>query len=79
MEHRPVLLAEALGFLQGAGTLLDATVGLGGHSIAFLERSPEGRVIGIDRDNEVLKETRERLKPFSDRVHLHHAPFSRLG
>lgn len=79
MEHEPVLVEEALGFLDGVRTLLDATVGLGGHAAAFLDAFAEGRVIGIDRDAEILESTRERLADFSDRVRLHHAAFADLA
>ncbi len=78
MEHEPVLVEEALGFLDGVHTLLDATVGLGGHTAAFLDAFSEGRVIGIDRDAEILESTRARLADFSDRVRLHHAAFADL-
>ncbi len=78
MEHEPVLVEEALGFLDGVRTLLDATVGLGGHTAAFLDAFSEGRVIGIDRDAEILESTRARLADFSDRVRLHHAAFADL-
>ncbi len=67
--HKPVLLEEVLEFLDlSAGkTIVDATVGGGGHSRHILERiSPGGTLIGIDRDPESLKIAHERLKDFSD-------------
>ncbi len=73
MKHEPVLLNEILEFLSPSppnGTLVDATVGLGGHSEALLERHPEVRLIGIDRDPEALERSRERLSRFGDRVTL---------
>jgi len=79
VEHHPVLLAEVLELLEDTGLLLDATIGLGGHTRAFLDACSEGRVIGIDRDGEVLQETRRRLQPYGDRVRLHHAPFACLS
>ena len=44
------------------GTYVDATVGLGGHAEEILKLiGPEGRLIGIDRDDEALKMAKERL------------------
>ena len=71
--HQPVLLNEILEYLVppgGGGTLVDATVGLGGHSEALLERHPDVRLIGIDRDPAALERSRERLSRFGDRVTL---------
>jgi 16S rRNA (cytosine1402-N4)-methyltransferase len=81
VEHEPVLLAEVLDYLAATGPriLLDATLGLAGHSTAFLQRFMEGRVIGIDRDAEMIELARERLAPFGDRASVVHAPFSRLA
>jgi 16S rRNA (cytosine1402-N4)-methyltransferase len=79
--HLPVLLEEAMSFLcpSDSGRYCDATVGVGGHSRAILERSaPHGRVIGIDRDAQVLKLASENLASFGDRVRLVHAPFSQI-
>jgi 16S rRNA (cytosine1402-N4)-methyltransferase len=73
MKHEPVLLNEILEYLvpsRAGGTLVDATVGLGGHSEALLERHPDVRLIGIDRDPAALERSRERLSRFGDRVTL---------
>lgn len=69
--HEPVLLEEVTRYLRPArrdGTLVDATVGLGGHSEALLERYPEVRLLAIDRDPEALTRSRERLSRFASRV-----------
>lgn len=81
MTHLPVLRAEVLDFLAGRDVrlFLDATVGLGGHSRAVLEAHPEARVVGIDRDMEMVKVAKERLQEFGERAVLVHAPFSALG
>src|ERR671912_2979920 len=71
--HQPVLLNEILEYLvpnRPDGTLVDATVGLGGHAEALLERHPDVRLIGIDRDPAALERSRERLSRFGDRVTL---------
>jgi 16S rRNA (cytosine1402-N4)-methyltransferase len=71
MKHEPVLLQEILEYLEpnrADGTLVDATVGLGGHTEALLERNPDVRILAIDRDPEALERSRERLSRFGDRV-----------
>ncbi len=61
------------------GRYCDATVGLGGHARAVLERSaPDGRLIGLDRDREALRTAAVRLASFGDRVSLIHTPFSQV-
>jgi len=55
--HEPVLLQEIVEFLRpnrSDGTLVDATVGLGGHAEALLQRYPAARLIAIDRDPRAL-------------------------
>ena len=69
--HQSVLLNEIVDSLRPArddGTLVDATVGLGGHAEALLERYPASRLIAIDRDPRALERSRERLGRFGDRV-----------
>ncbi len=58
---------------------MDATVGLGGHAEAVLERiGPAGRLIGLDRDEQALAAARRRLERFGDRVTLVHGNFGEL-
>ncbi|HYH05856.1 MAG TPA: 16S rRNA (cytosine(1402)-N(4))-methyltransferase RsmH [Thermoanaerobaculia bacterium] len=71
MKHEPVLFSEILEYLEPNrpdGTIVDATVGLGGHSEGLLERHPDVRILAIDRDPEALGRSRERLSRFGDRV-----------
>jgi 16S rRNA (cytosine1402-N4)-methyltransferase len=78
--HEPVLLEQVLHWLapRPGATFCDATLGRGGHSRAILERtSPDGRLIGIDRDRDALAESKVTLGSFGDRVTLVHAPFAR--
>lgn len=73
MKHDPVLLSEILEILRPVppdGTLVDATIGLGGHAEALLEANPQARLIGIDRDPEALARSGERLGKFGNRVTL---------
>jgi len=79
--HQPVMCSEILEFLKlSAGmTVVDATIGCGGHSIKVLERIlPGGRLIGIDRDYESLEIAKKRLCEFSEVVNLVHGNFRDL-
>jgi len=69
-RHRPVLLREALEFLnvRPDGTYIDATLGAGGHAEAILERLQGGRLLGIDRDLAALRVARARLEAFGEKV-----------
>jgi 16S rRNA (cytosine1402-N4)-methyltransferase len=63
-SHVPVLLKEAIEFLavRRGGTYIDATVGLGGHSLAIARRlGAPGHLIGLDKDPAALDEARARL------------------
>jgi 16S rRNA (cytosine1402-N4)-methyltransferase len=56
--HVPVLLKEAIDFLavQRGGIYIDATVGLGGHSLEIAKRlGAQGRLIGFDKDPKALE------------------------
>src|SRR5262249_40948767 len=50
------------------GTLVDATVGLGGHAEALLQRYAAAKLIAIDRDPRALEMARDRLRKFAGRV-----------
>jgi 16S rRNA (cytosine1402-N4)-methyltransferase len=74
ITHTPVLLEETLQLLaprKADELMVDATIGEGGHSYAFLSRFPELRVIGIDADAEILDVARKRLQTFGTRVAFH--------
>jgi len=79
--HVPVMLGEVLDFLKLAPgqTIVDATLGMGGHAIEILKRiTPNGRLIGIDRDEDSLAICRQRLSEFKDNTEFVHANFSDL-
>jgi 16S rRNA (cytosine1402-N4)-methyltransferase len=79
--HSPVLLEEAMGFLAptAGGVYCDATVGLGGHAAAILQRSsPDGRLVGIDRDQNAIARSAENLAPFGERAVFAHARFGAI-
>ena len=78
--HAPVLLDRVVSLLAPAldhdgAVLLDATLGLGGHTEAVLERCPGSRVLGVDRDPEALRRAEERLARFGERFTAVHAVY----
>jgi 16S rRNA (cytosine1402-N4)-methyltransferase len=82
-EHVPVLLERCLALLAPAvstpgAVVVDATLGLGGHSAALLERHPDLRLVGLDRDTEALARSQDRLAPWADRTTLVHAVYDEL-
>jgi len=80
-KHVPVLVEEVVQFLRphAGGVYVDGTLGEGGHAEALLQVSaPTGRLIGIDRDAEVLEVARQRLAPFGSRVHMAHGHAAEL-
>jgi 16S rRNA (cytosine1402-N4)-methyltransferase len=77
-RHETVLADETLRLLRprSGEIYCDATVGGGGHAEKILEASsPEGRLVGIDRDPAALAAARARLERFGDRVTLAHGAF----
>jgi len=81
--HVPVLLDRVVALLQPAldhegAVLVDATLGLGGHSEAVLTRCALARVVGFDRDPEALRLAGGRLKPFDERFVGVHATYDRI-
>jgi 16S rRNA (cytosine1402-N4)-methyltransferase len=88
-RHVPVLWDEALDFLRVSpvGTYVDCTLGLAGHAEGILRRlGPEGRLIGFDRDPEMLELAKARLKKAAEemgsqapRIEFVGEAFSRIG
>jgi 16S rRNA (cytosine1402-N4)-methyltransferase len=82
-RHVPVLLERVLDLLAPSlavdePVVVDATLGLGGHTEAMLERFPDLHVIGIDRDPEALARASARLARFGDRVTFAHAVYDEI-
>jgi len=71
------MTAEVIELLAGRRTVVDMTVGSGGHAAALLEAGVS-RLVGVDRDPEALALARERLSAFGDRVRLVGALFSEV-
>jgi 16S rRNA (cytosine1402-N4)-methyltransferase len=68
-EHASVMTAEVVEALETvpSGTVLDATLGAGGHSEALLDARPDLDVLGLDRDPDAIRAARERLARFGER------------
>jgi len=79
--HVPVLVAEVLSFFARVshGTVVDATVGGGGHAEAILDAFPGAVLLGLDRDPEAVKISTERLARFGDRARIRLANFRDLA
>ena len=58
--------------------IIDATLGLGGHTHELLSRFPRLKVIGIDRDKSAIEKTEARLKEFSGRFTIVHAVYDQI-
>jgi len=81
--HVPVLLDRVVALLEPAvdgaeATVVDATLGLGGHAEALLARFPSLRVVGVDRDPEALALAERRLAPYADRLTTVHAVYDAI-
>ncbi|MCB2225307.1 MAG: 16S rRNA (cytosine(1402)-N(4))-methyltransferase RsmH [Desulfarculaceae bacterium] len=81
-SHRPVMLAEVVRVLNPRPGCLyvDGTLGAAGHAEAVLAASsPDGLLLGLDRDPRALSLARERLAGYGDRVRLVQATFDHMG
>jgi 16S rRNA (cytosine1402-N4)-methyltransferase len=81
--HEPVMLERCIELLAPAlesdgAVLVDCTLGLGGHTEAFLERFPNLQVVGLDRDPNALKLAKQRLERFGGRVKFCHVVYNEI-
>lgn len=76
--HISVLLQETMSIINaGNGRILvDATLGLGGHSESILTSMPEARLLGIDQDREALSLAKKRLAGLGNRFEAMHGNFA---
>ena len=82
-RHVPVLLDRVVALVAPAldhpgSVLVDATLGLGGHAEAVLERCPSARVIGVDRDQHAIDLAGARLAGYGERITLVHAVYDEI-
>lgn len=79
--HTPVLADAALSYLLTdlKGVYVDATVGGGGHAERILQQlEQEGRLVGLDRDEDAVNSAQRRLGKYGDRVRIVRANFTQL-
>ena len=73
-KHIPIMLKECIDGLNinPDGIYVDGTMGGAGHSSEIVKKlSSQGMLIGIDRDEEALQASRERLKEYNNVVYVH--------
>ncbi len=82
MHHEPVMLSETLTLIRNHSShrkILDGTLGLGGYSEAFLNEFNDAFVLGLDRDEDAIRFSQERLKDYSSRFKAVHANFGSIS
>lgn len=86
--HQPVLAERCIALLgkgveqagkNGRALIIDATLGLGGHSELILKTYPQVHLIGIDRDKQALASSMSRLQNYSQRFKAVHATYDAIG
>src|ERR1700683_4655389 len=79
--HVPVMAAEVVELLSASHplTIVDATLGTGGHAAALLGAASDARLLGIDRDATAIEHARERLTEFAARITTAQANFSEIA
>jgi len=83
-QHISVMRDECIELLSPAITahaspvVIDATLGLGGHTEALLAKFPHLVVLGIDRDTQAIEIASQRLSHFGERFISHHCVFDQI-
>src|SRR5438093_3858957 len=71
--HIPVMPEEVIQYLnlQPGQCIVDCTLGCGGHALSIVKKiGAQGRLIGLDRDQDSLKIAQEKLKDYAFQCHL---------
>jgi 16S rRNA (cytosine1402-N4)-methyltransferase len=82
-RHVPVLLDRIVALVSPAllepeSVVVDATLGMGGHSEAILRACPQAHVVGLDRDPQALELAGARLASYTGRTTLVHAVYDEI-
>ena len=87
-QHIPVALERCIELLTPAiefslqndpsTYVVDATLGLGGHTRALLAKFPTLIIIGIDRDERAIAIARENVAPFANRLLISHTTYDQI-
>jgi len=78
LPHQPVLYQQVLDALrpESGRDYLDGTLGAGGHAEGILKAStPNGRLLGLDRDAVAIQIAQRQLSPFSERFVIRQASY----
>lgn len=80
-NHYSVLLPETIEQLhiREDGIYVDGTLGGGGHSYEIASRLKEGRLIGIDQDQDALAAAGKRLEPYKEHITLVHSNYEAMA
>ncbi|WP_215522971.1 16S rRNA (cytosine(1402)-N(4))-methyltransferase RsmH [Varibaculum prostatecancerukia] len=87
LTHQPVLAERCIALLgegikqvgsEGRALVIDATLGLGGHSELILQTYPQVHLVGIDRDKQALANATRRLRDYSARFTAVHATYDAI-
>ena len=86
--HIPVALDRCISLLtpaieraiseRGEAVVIDATLGLGGHSRELLSRFPQLRIIGLDRDLAAIAIATKNVAEFSHRITIVHTVYDEI-
>ncbi|MEK6558698.1 MAG: 16S rRNA (cytosine(1402)-N(4))-methyltransferase RsmH [Planctomycetota bacterium] len=79
--HKPVMGEEVLDYLnsQTGQVIIDCTVGGGGHASKIMSKiKPNGLLIGIDKDMEILQTAKQHLSEIGNIFKLYHADYSEI-
>ena len=83
--HVPVALERCVALLTPSiesapdPVVIDATLGMGGHSHELLRRFPHVKVIGLDRDLSAIDIASKNLAEFSSRITIVHAVYDQIS
>ncbi|MEK7291278.1 MAG: 16S rRNA (cytosine(1402)-N(4))-methyltransferase RsmH [Planctomycetota bacterium] len=79
--HKPVMVEEVLDYLnsQTGQVIIDCTVGGGGHASKIMSKiKPNGLLIGIDKDMEILQIAKQHISEIGNIFKLYHADYSEI-
>lgn len=79
-RHISVLANEVVQYLvvREDGVYVDCTVGEGGHTLRLVSTYDKVRVVGVDKDREILELAERNLRTYLDRVTLVHSDFTEI-
>jgi len=80
-KHIPVMVSEVVAIFVNCadGTVVDATLGGGGHAEALLDAYPKMKLVGLDRDGSAIAAASQRLARFGSRFVAHRVRFDAIS